>query len=203
MDYVFLVIMLPISVLAVLSAWFEFRRTRNSIDFGVLLTTLFFIVTMGFFSTGDDFPIYLDLSFFSSLMIFYIVNATTFALVLLGWKRYYLLPSVFGFFLLVFISQTGADIIHSPHTSSSLVLAVALFLLNAYKNKHGLSVALGILFLLPVTLIWIRFMAFPVLISGLIVLILAEKGWLDENLFAAGRQKKKQIQNIWISRVVS
>ena len=150
------VISMILMIIAIGLAFTVWKDNRNPIDFGTLF--LFLGASIAIFNTAirDSLvnleiidPSYnvmvglLDLGYFATVIVaaFYI----WFILYILGWSKLYSLPLVIGFYLAAYGIYTGDLDTVLLFVMIAILPSVVILMINAIKNKHGLSFTLAIM----------------------------------------------------------
>lgn len=202
--------------LAIGLAFTVWRDNKNPIDLGTLF--LFLSAAIAISYTGIRSSLVnlglIDSSYFikiglldlGDLMTVFIASFYLwFVLFLFGLKKLYSLPLVVGFYFAVYGISTGdIDPIFS-YVTYVILPSMVILLINAVKNKHGLSFTLAIMAVAVVLIAVVN----PATIWAFLIkwftgvnIILGENGWWDDHVFY-DRTKRKKIQNVWIARMTT
>ena len=142
--------------LAIGLAFIVWKDNRNPIDLGTLF--LFISAAVAITYTGIrtslinlellDSSVYiqiglLDLGDF--MIVFMASFYLWFVLYLFGWKKLYSLPLVIGFYFAAFGISTGDNAPILNYVTFAILPSMVILLINAVKNKHGLSFTLAIM----------------------------------------------------------
>ena len=202
--------------LAIGLAFIVWKDNKNPIDLGTLF--LFISAAIAISYTGirtslinlelldSSFYIQVGLMDLGDLMTVFMASFYIwFVLYLFGWKKLYSLPLVVGFYFAAFGFITGDNAPILNYVTFAILPSMVILLINAVKNKHGLSVVVGNM-IMPILImsfndpatIW----AFLIKAFTGVNIILGENGWWDDHVFY-DRTKRKKIQNVWIARMTT
>jgi hypothetical protein len=191
----------------------SYRSNKNPLDLGLtaLVLSLLSLELMDFLKSqlkliDIDIMAYLswgELSMTDVLWELYAVVFFWFILYIYGIKQLYTLPLVIGGFFEAYIYYTGENGADEMYITIVIVVSALIMLINSIRNKNGISfgIFLATLVGIPEYFLnnyWLSLVA-PILIF--IVFYLAVDGFWDEKIFY-DREKRKKIQNTWISHVV-
>ena len=203
-------------VIAIVMAFKVWKDNRNPIDLGTFF--LFLSVAIGIFNLSIKASLrdlglidqdsqlmigQLEIGYISSVLIasFYL----WFLVFLLGWQKLYSLPLVVGFYIGVYGILIGNLDVVFGYVTFAILPSIVILMINAIKNKHGLSFTLSIVAIASVLVtvidpstVW----GFLIKWVGGISIILGENGWFDDHIFY-DRVKRKKIQNVWIARMTT
>lgn len=202
-----------IGIIVLIYIFKVWKQNKNPIDFAtfVLVSALLLI---RFFRALDDlfgmFEIditpYLSVQYLSIFDVLYMIYGVVFGwfiLFIYGFKRSYTLPYVAGFFLEMYIMVTDNRVPHNVFVTLIVLAASGILLVNAIKNHSGISfsIVLGAVIGVLEFYIEVWWLTFALPFIVFIVLYTGVNGWWDEHVFY-DRNKRKEIQNSWISKVV-
>ncbi len=203
-------------ILALGVAFATWRKNRNPIDLGTLF--LFVTVAVAIIYTGVratlidlnllDSSVFLKIGLLDlgDLMTVLMASAYVWFIVYLyQLKIVYSLPLVAGFFFSAYGMLTGDVIPILDYVTWTMLPATLVLFINAIKNKQGLSFSLAILAVAAVLIAVVNpasIFAYAIKWFTGINIILGQNGWWDDHVFF-DRKKRKQIQNVWISRMTT
>jgi hypothetical protein len=136
--------------------------------------------------------------------IIYIGIFLVFLFYLKGFKRYYTLPLVVSFFLILalLINSDGSMVL--IYTIITSVIMIGFFLFDGIKNKNGTVFTLGFF----IMFYSISFLIYPFYIAQIIlkiiaifVLLVGVSGFINRYLLVDKKEQEK-LKNIWIARMI-
>ena len=206
--------------LGLLSTIFRYRDTKNPLDLGATVVVsslaidsiLYFLGLIQLQIIGNSFyssTVIGHLTFESISYIFIGMTFSWFMFYIQDMKRWYSVPIITGILSIDLIIRHNMFGLFDNFLIWSIALAVIVLLRNGIKNHLAISFALGITGLLFMIYIgattinpelkWIKYIIVPI---GGIAIILAENGWMDDNIFY-DRKERKQIQSVWINKMIA
>ena len=190
----------------------KFIKEKNLLDFSFLLVVVL-TACLGvynaylnclFASRGHIERVYIGnieiswiMGFLCSALYFW------FLLNLLKAKRWYSLPFVASFYLIIYGYFTPAPLLFQIYIAVTFIPGSIALIVDAIKRKHGLSFSIGVsvvLFLFTEAFISPQFFVLYYSLEYvlLIVLLLGVTGWWDRNVFY-DREYANKIKNTWIA----
>jgi hypothetical protein len=129
-----------------------------------------------------------------------------FLLNLLEAKRWYSLPFVASFYLIIYGYFTPSPLLIQIYIAITFIPGSIALVINAIKRKHGLSFSIGVsvvLFMFTEAFISPQFFAIYYSLEYvlLIVLLLGVNGWWDRKVFY-DREYTNKIKNTWIAHLI-
>ena len=212
-SFVVQVITYSFAVFLLVKIFRSWKNNKNPLDLGLaaLVFSLLSLELVDFFRTqlnliDIDIMSYLTwgyLSLTDILWQLYAVIFFSFILSIYGVRYLYSLPFVIGAFFEAYIYHSGDNGADEDYITVIIIVSSLILLISSIRNKNGTTfgVFLSAMVGLPEYFInnyWLSlFMPFGIFL----VIYLAVNGWFDENVFF-DREKRKKIQNTWISHVV-
>ena len=203
-------------ILAIGLTFVVWKNNRNPIDLWTLflfICTAFLLIYSGVLKSLKSFELIhqdylimiglLDLYDIVGLMIG--VLYLWFIIYVIGLKKFYSLPFVLFFYAAAYGMITGNQEFNKWLVVFTLIPSTVILIVNAFRNKHGLSFAIALMGLSGVIF---SVFSLPVILNILLKwltavnVILGENGWWDDHVFF-DRAKRKKIQNVWIAKMIT
>ncbi len=208
------VVSILVCLLAFLSAVFQWKESKNTLDVGVMIlvgvltsSIVAQIITSVYQNYLGDEAILPSLGYMGLIDLFQLLTGFVYAwfiFYLMDWKRMYSIPLVSSYFSGLLLGMYDIDLPFRIFTGAAVVVGSLVLLYNSIKNKHALSLALAICGILFVVNVLLR--SFGILYArviaqnlGVMSIILAENGWIDEHIFF-DKVERNKVRNVWIAK---